>query len=247
MKSLGYYKKRWSSRKPMKKRGLRKGAVKRASTKRLVNLIKKVSLRSSETKMAYTIVENNQLYHNVANIKQDLLYTTQGITATDTGTSSYSNRIGDEVIARGLSIKFWLANKLDRPNVMYRIVVFRYTSGDTVTSNDVFLSATTNFMVKDYNTSKIKVLYSRIINLQVGASQTPLSGQNINYGKEAHKLLKVWIPLKNKKLKYEGDLSGVPKWSDIGFCIVPYDSYGTLTTDNIASYAYHSKFYFKDP
>lgn len=249
MRSLGYYKKRWSSKKPTKKRGLKKGAVKRAGTKRLVNLIKKVSLRSSETKMAYTIVENNQLYHNVANIKQDMLYTTQGITATDTGTSSYSNRIGDEVIARGLSLKFWFANKFDRPNVMYRLVVFQYTSGDTVTSNDVFLSATANFMLKDYNTAKIKVLYTKTFNLQVGSTLTANSDTawTSAYGREAHKLIKVWIPLKNKKLKYQGDLSGIPKWTDIGFAVVPYDSYGTLTTDNIASYAYHSKFYFKDP
>lgn len=238
-------------RRPRTKRPYRKRSrkvIKRGkTTKSLIKLIKKVSLKSSETKQAYTIVENNQLYHNVVNIRQDLLYTTQGITATDTGTSSYSNRIGDEVIARGLSIKLWLANKSTRPNVMYRIVVFRYTSGDTVSSNDIFLSASANFMLKDYNTDKIKVLYSRIINLQVGASQTPVDAQNINYGKEAHKLLKIWIPMKNKKLRYDGDVSGVPKWTDIGFAIVPYDSYGTLTTDNIASYSYHSKFYFKDP
>lgn len=245
------YRKKSIVRRPRKtlKRGGSK--IKRSMpTRKLVNLIKKVSLKTSETKMAYTIVENNQLYHNVANIKQDMLYTTQGITATDTGTSSYSNRIGDEVIARGLSLKFWFANKLDRPNVMYRLVVFRYTSGDTVTSNDVFLSATTNFMLKDYNTAKVKVLYSKIFNLQVGLSANSGSsgwGSAGLVGKEAHRLVKVWIPLKNKKLKYEGDLSGVPKWTDIGFCIVPYDSYGTLTTDNIASYAYHSKFYFKDP
>lgn len=249
MKSLGYYKKRWSSKKPMK-RGLKKGAVRKTGVnKRLISLIKKVSLKSSETKQAYTIVENVQLYHNIVNIKQDLLYTTQGITATDTGTSAYSNRIGDEVIARGLSLKFWFANKKDRPNVMYRLVVFRYTSGDTVSSNDIFLSATANFMLKDYNKDKIKVLYSKIFNLQVGVSGTLPVGTDGSYWnqKEAHRLLKVWIPLKNKKLRYDGDVSGVPKWSDIGFAIVPYDSAGTLTTDNIASYAYHSKFYFKDP
>lgn len=220
-------------------------------SKKLVNLIKKVSLRQCETKQSFSISENQQLYHNVVSIRQDLLFTGQGITDVNTGTSSYNNRIGDTVIARGVSIKLWLANKLDRPNVMYRVVVFRFTSGDTVTTNDIYYSGSANFMLKDYNTEKIKVLYSRVVNLQVGYSGVPKTNTgNTLYdpvAKEAHKLLKIWIPLKNKKVVYESDNSGVPKWSDIGFAIVPYDSYGTLTTDNIASFSYQTKFYFKDP
>lgn len=227
--------------------GFRKRAVIAAKRKSLVNLIKKVSLKQAETKTAFSINENNQLYHNTVSIRQDLLYTGQGITDANNGTSAFNNRLGDTVIGRGVSIKLWLANKKDRPNVMYRIVVFRFTSGDTVTANDIFYSGVANFMLKDYNTEKVKILYSKVVNLQVGASQTPTDGQNINYGKEAHKLIKIWIPLKNKKVVYESDNSGTPKWSDIGFCVVPYDSYGTLTTDNIASMSYHTKFYFKDP
>lgn len=226
-----------------------KRVIAKAKTQSLVRLIKKVALKPVETKQAFTLVENIQLYHNSVNIKQDMLYTKQGITDNDTGTSQYNNRIGDSVVARGLSLKFWLANKYDRPNIMYRIVVFRYTSGDTVTADDIFNNASTNIMLKDLNTERIKVLYTKIINLQVGSTVTANSATQAtaNFGKEAHKLIKVWIPLKNKILKYDGDNSGVPKWSDIGFCVVPYDSYGTLTTDNVASYAYHSKFYFKDP
>ena len=76
------------------------------------------------------------------------------------------------------------------------------------------------------------------------AAESTTLGETV--GKEAHRYIKIWIPLKNKIIQYQNGV-GNPMKGDIGFCIVPYDSYGTLTTDNISSYAFNYKFYFKDP
>lgn len=213
-------------------------------TKQLIKLINKVSLKKAETKNTLNIVEDNQLYHNTQTLRNNLLFTSTGITDNQDATSSYASRIGDSVVARGLSIKLWIANKLDRPNVMYRIIVYRYYGS---APTDVFhTQGTANLMLRDFNTEKYKVLYSKRINLQIGTSFIPdvptVSGVQ---RKEAHKYLKIWIPLKNKTIQYQNGV-GNPMKGDIGFCVVPYDSFGTLTTDNIASYAFNYKFYFKD-
>jgi len=217
------------------------------STSRLISLINQVSLKKAETKDTHVIAENIQLYHNVENIRYSFLYTQQGIGDGDVGTTNYACRVGNEIICRGISIKLWFANKLDRPNVMYRVIVFKYRA-DTTIGSAYKSQGSTNLMIRDIDNEKITVLKSKLFNLQVGFSAVPNSGTvGDQDGKEAHRYIKFWLPLKNMKLRYKDDNSGSPKYTDIGISIVPYDSYGTLTTDNIASYAISHKLYFKDP
>ncbi len=58
-----------------------------------------------------------------------------------------------------------------------------------------------------------------------------------------HTLNKSW---KVKKIKYD-EGGTAPKFKDIGFALVAYDAFGTLQTDNIASFAWNAKLSFKDP
>jgi len=191
-------------------------------------------------------VENNNLYHNSQFIVNGLLATTYGTGDDNSGLSANNVRLGDAVIARGLSIKLWIANKLDRPNVMYKIIIFRYQSNDN--PSDIFLSqSTTNIMLRDFDTEKYSIIAQKTFNLQVGVSNVASSVNSAGAtSKEAHKYVKFYIPLKNKQIRYNNN-SQIPKFKNIGFMVAPYDSYGTLTTDNIASFAYNYKFYFKDP
>lgn len=233
------------------RRPLRKRKSYRKSKTGLVKLIQRTMLKKCETKDTHRILENQQLYHNVPNIQNDFLFTRQGMGDEDGGTSNYVARIGNEIVLRGLSMKIWLANKYDRPNVMYRIIVYRYKiDGSGYTNPPYQAQGTSNFMIRDLDTDRFKILKSKIVNLQVGlsgnASTTSGSSWAI-YGKEAHKIVKFWIPFKNQKYKYKSDDSGYGAYWDIGLSITPYDSYGTLTTDNIASYALSHKLYFKDP
>ena len=60
-------------------------------------------------------------------------------------------------------------------------------------------------------------------------------------------MLNFYVPLKNRKVKYNTDNGVVPSFKDMALAIVAYDAFGTLQTDIIASFAYNIRFYFKDP
>lgn len=240
---------KYAKRKPYKKTPYKKKMYKKKSygKKSLVSLIKKVSLKSSETKNTHQIIENTQLYHNSVNvISYSLLYLEQGIKDDDTGTQKFDCRIGDEIIARGISIKLWVANKLDRPDVMYRVAVYKYRAGTTLnTSLDPYVSqGTSNFMIRDFNVEKFKIV--KTFRFKISTSAQRITSTDTFQGAEGHKAINIWIPLKNKRIKYE-DGGNTPLFIDYAFSIVAYDSYGTLITDNIASIAFNRKFYFKDP
>jgi len=238
------YTKKSATRKIYKKKTVRKFTK---SNKSLVALIKKVSLKPVETKSTHHIDENIQLYHNVPYIIYDNLNTTQSITDTDTTVSNFACRVGDEVIARGLSYKFWFANKLDRPNVMYKITFFKYRSGVTPSAGaPYYTQGSANYMIRDLDVEKYQILKTVKFNCQTGMSARTNAAGDPFVGAEAHKAISVWIPLKNQKIKYENGTS-TPRFIDYAFTIACYDSYGTLTTDNIASFAVNRKFYFKDP
>lgn len=231
---------------PLRKMTAKK-AVSKAKTKSLVKLIKRVSLKQSETKNTHNISENLQLYHNVPYIVVNQLFLDRGTGDDQTGTGSFQSRIGDEVIARGVSYKFWFANKLDRPNVMYKIVFFKYQSASTLplpAHTPFFVQGSVNYMIRDLDTEKYKIL--KVVNFNLQTSAQRITSTDTFSGAEGHRKLSVWLPLKSMKLKYENNSTN-PKYLDIGFTIIAYDSYGTLSTDNIASFAVNRKFYFKDP
>jgi len=232
---------------PVRKMGAKrfaKRAVAKAKVNRLVSLIKKVSLRQAETKDTHIISENQQLYHNVPVAVSDLLYTEQGINDNESGLSQYTKRIGDEIFASGISLKFWFANKGDRPDILYKIIVFKYKSNTGISSPDPYESqGTANYMIRDLNVERFKIV--KVVNFRIVTSAQRITAQDTFNQAEGHKAVKVWIPLKSK-VKYESGTS-IPFGWNYAYSIVCYDSYGTLTTDNIASYAVNRKLYFKDP
>lgn len=232
-------------KKPVSRKAFVKRAVSKAKTSRLVKLIKKVSLRQAETKDTHIISENLQLYHNVPYSVTALLYTEQGINDNESGTTQYTKRIGDEIVASGISLKFWFANKGDRPDVLYKLIVYKYKANTSISSSvDPYESqGTSNFMIRDLNVEKFKIV--RVINFRITTSAQRITSQDVFNGAEGHKAMKVWIPLK-QKIKYESGTSTPYGW-DYAFSVVAYDSFGTLTTDNIASFAINRKLYFKDP
>lgn len=68
--------------------------------------------------------------------------------------------------------------------------------------------------------------------------------------KEKSTYLSFSIPLRKLgKLQYSADNGEVPKYQKhcLAFGVIAYDAYATAGTDNIASMAVTSRFYFKDP
>ena len=217
--------------------------------------VTRVLLRKAETKRYGFAEENVQLYHNTGPISAGLTAQTFPVffnvwADIDKGTAHY-NRIGDRITPRGMSLKIWMANKVDRPNVMYRVIIARVpktVSNAAVTTaftnfwDDTQLGSCGNKMVLKADTDKgIKFLYDKTFNLQLGASN---NGQAT---KECHMLKKLWIKSKKgREIIYDSTGANIIVNNPIVMTIIPYDSYGTLTTDNIASCAYQGYIYFKD-
>lgn len=235
--------KKYSKKSPVRK--YKKYSKKSTYNKKgsLIKLIKKITLKTAETKYGSQNAENQQLYHNggaagTYNHIQNMLQTAQSTTQ--------NGREGDKINAKGLSIHLWLSNKLDRPNVMYRVIVYtcpfdQYTAASP---SGFFQGLHANKMIDYVNTDKYKILYTRLIQPFSGDFSLESGATNKEHSKE----LKIYVPLKNKLITYGTDGGLVPNNQSSILClgIIAYDSYGSLTSDNIASFSYVTKFYFKD-
>lgn len=231
-------------RRPIKKRAARRPY--KSKVKNLSKMMKTVALKQCETKVASDRAENLQLSHNGTYFKDNFFFTRQGTADNQGFLSSNLCRVGDEIIARGIKFKWWLSNKGDRPNVMYNIYVFYYNTLESPTTSTFWrgtdgVGGVMNRMLDQPNPERIKVLKKLTVNSK---SQFVGTAPNLY---EHSQYRECYISFNNKKITYRRDNSGVPKGWDLGFAVTPYDAFGTLTTDTIASFAWSSTFYFKDP
>ena len=216
----------------------------------LTRMIKNVALKQCETKKSLFQQENIQFNHNTTLYIAKLFATTQGLENPDGYNNSFqSQRVGDEIIARGAKFKFYLLNKQDRPNVHYHLYFFLYNTQlapVTGLNDSQFWRGTDgaggnmNRLVDTPNPERIKMIKT----LKVGGNYTNAGAFN---GKEKGHYREVWIPFNNRKIQYRKDGTNVPMGWDFGCAIVAYDQYSSGPLDNIASHAMSYCLYFKDP
>ena len=227
-----------------------------ALEKKMVAIARKTALRVAESKVS--IVRSKQeLYHNrpwyvptslpgqvgfLGNIKQ-------GTADPNDGTQPALARIGDEIYLQNVNVRCWFSNKNDRPNVMYRLILFKYVAGLSLQDSDVFFTQG-NKMLDRYNTESIKILATKMVKSTYNYANTPnfLIPPLDNQGREASHFCTLNFKPSGgfEKIKYNEDAS-IPKMWDIGMAVVCYDATGTLTTDNIASIYINVETKFKDP
>ena len=70
-------------------------------------------------------------------------------------------------------------------------------------------------------------------------------GFNTN-AKEAHKMVKIWFKHKNVLPIIYNTATDAIVNSPLLLYVIPYDSKDTLITDNITTYAYYCRLYYKD-
>jgi hypothetical protein len=220
--------------------------------------VKRVLMKNAETKYYDIGAENLQLYHDMgwgpgpATTQNAIRFNPWSHIIN--GATKY-NRVGDEITPVGIKLRLWLANKLDRPNILYRVIVAiipKTINAVVTTGTNVDLFAPMNLgtcnstMCAAIDIEKgIKVLYDRVITNEKGFSAyaTGLAGDQD--GRECHKMLKLWITRKKRsKIRYEPN--GTVINNPLAVYVIPYDSYGTLQTDNICSCAFHMRMYWKD-
>ena len=223
-------------RKPTKQSRKPKGLSK-TQVKSVRDIARSTLRKTMEVKTTGGDGENIQLFHNKPFYQGNMLYTTQGVTDNDNLQGS-TVRIGDEVLLRQVNLRLWLSNKLDRPNVMYKCFLFWYEEGTALSDAVVFFTQK-NKMLDRINTEQIGLIDSKTI----FSKEMYLNGTE----KFEHSYLCTlngnW---KGKKIQYvEG--ASEPRSRNIGWCIACYDAYGTLQTDNIASFAFNYVMKFQDP
>lgn len=249
---------------PGKKRFSKKKSRKSGSLKsKMRNIAKEEALRLAETKTVGRYGENFQLFHNVPVIVGGYLQQiTQGVT-NPTNLKLTNARIGNELYLKNIKQKIWLSNKLDRPNVMYRIIMFKWNANQGAASpfptvNDIFNWNQTgnlpNCMILNTNKERITVLKDKYIFSDANYAQPyqtqpfpVIAGPGI-LGRERSQLVTMNKDFKNQKIIYEDTLDGTQrvKSKDIYFCYCAYDAWGSIVTDNIASYAVNHEINFKD-
>lgn len=216
---------------------------------KLTSMVKNIALKASETKRSTRHAENVFLNHNTTYYIDNLFKTEEG-TTNPSGTSIVNNRVGNEVIGRGLGIKLWISNKIDRPNVMYKILLIEHPTRLVGTGmNDSILwqgvdgyGGVMNRMIDHVANNRVRVIKSFTFqpNKEANYSQNPAKY-------EKSRLVDFYVPLKNRKIMYNLDNGYVASFKDMALCVLAYDAYGTLQTDTLASFAYNIRFYFKDP
>ena len=135
--------------------------------------------KTMETKTVGKTAENVQLFHNKPLYVGNLLNTQQGVTDPN-DQSGNAARIGDEVLLRNLNIRFWLSNKLDRPNVMYKLFLFWYDQGVTLSDAECFFTQT-NKMLDRINNENIGIIDQKTIFSKEMYLMVPRSLNTVSY------------------------------------------------------------------
>lgn len=249
----------------MPKKKAKTSALTKKMAKEVRKLSKETTLRLAETKMVSRISENTQLYHNVPTFRGPFLNTIKKGLNDPTLQTNSNARVGDEILLKAFEQRYWLSNKLDRPNVIYRITTFWFPGNAGLTSTtpvpaDVYAyppttGAIPNVLLLRPNTEVITVISDKLIFSENNYAQPtyyPVGGTVAVLGKERSQMRTINKRYKARRIQYldsgtDGSgAGGPPKNKEIWVCISAYDAYGTLQSDNIASYGLNYALKFKD-
>lgn len=215
-------------------------------------------LKKAETKNTVLAHEGVDLYHNgqISALNQqpdsDAQFWNIWSTTIVAGTG-YNNRIGTEIMPRGMSLRMYFENEKDRPNIHYRLIIGiapkLLSNGLTPTNYDnlELMQGIGSNLVRHVDTEKgYKILYDRVFKNEAGTtiSNTPATDRRY------HCFRKIWLRRKRgSKISYVASVNGVASAINnkpVFMCVIPYDSENSLYTDHIANVTWQAKLYWKD-
>lgn len=218
-----------------------KSQKKKTQEKETRKIAKQVMLSLAETKVFGNQSAGSpttpafQLAHNKPMYFGKMLTCQQG-TQDANDYSVNTVRVGDEIILKNVNVRFMLSAL--RPNVTYKAVLFWYTEG-VVPSDAIVFFTQGNKLLDRYNTEQISIIDQKIIAPNIGA----LPADDANPRRT--RLVTLNGNWKSKRVVFnEGGAD--PKFKNIGYAIVAYDSINTLQTDTVAEYVHDYKIRFKD-
>lgn len=209
-------------------------------------------MKKAETKYYIAGGDDTALYHDRGTTSAAAVGNTQGALIFDPwqnigqGTG-VRQRVGDEIIPRGMNLRLTMYNAVDRQCLFYRVIIVKFNrtiNGTIVTAGnfDMFDTSGSNDCIASIvkNDQGVKVYYDKIFRVQgncLGASGTTNRKNRI--------FKKIFInPKGTKKIIYSAANTIVN--NPLAVFVLPYDEYATLRTDNVANCQWSYKLYFKD-
>ena len=219
--------------------------------KNLKKMIKRTAkatfMNNIETiKSSNTITDGQEIFHNnYISLSDNLLYTTQGDKNPDN--SAGSNRTGDQISLRGVSIKFMIELNERYSDVTFRLMVIKCSRGDSPTRATLFNGLSDNKMIDTFNTDRYTIIKQKYFKLKApnagtfGDEETLGAGayempDSTNYKHQvvlsrATKIVKLWLPgtafTRSGVIQYEND-SPNPKFFDYRCVLYAYSNYTTF-------------------
>lgn len=228
---------------PLVKRG---SAIKKGTQMRnIVNIARKVAKQTMnknvETKRSnYTCTDGTEIAHNsFITLNSKILETTQGV--SDPYTTANNNRIGDEIMLNGVSIKFMVELNERYSDVTFRFILIKCAKGDVPSASTLWTGLSGNKMIDTFNTERYTIIKSKTFKVTAANAATTggikTAGAGYHYNNEgdsvisrATKIMKFWIPgrkfSKNGKIKYENALDQV-KFFDYHALLYAYSNFST--------------------
>lgn len=172
------------------------------------------------------------------------------------------NRIGDRITVKGMMIRGFFENALERSKVHYRIMLVRCAKGDTPTRATFYKGNCNNKMIDQANTERYSIIAQKYLNISASnsgaatsasAAGVPLTGPtNTTWnGGQGTKAFSMWIPGRKfgpgGNIQYENNSYQV-KFYDYKLVVMAYDWYGTPQDANNVGFCncVYTKVYFKD-
>jgi len=179
------------------------------------------------------------LYHNTPYLlESDLLYSTQGITDSMALTS---NRIGDSIFVKGVTMVLMLTNFSTRPNLVYRISVIKTKQGIVSgLGNPYGHPLVGNSIVAPIdreNRDLVSVVYDKTFT-------NVASGNQAGGDSDQKWIWRHYLPV-NRKVKYVNGGSECAS-NSYRVYVTAYDTQGTFITTNVARFTWFRRVHFMD-
>lgn len=180
--------------------------------------------------------------------------------STDEPMGVGGSRIGDQISVKGLMIKAFFENALDRSKVFYRVMLVKTSKGDTIDRSTLFKGDSNNKMIDQVNNERHTIIAQKSFSISPpNATATSVLANGVGYMDSAaprvttgQKIIKMWIPgyklARNGQIQFENASQTQVKHFDYRIVVLAYDWYGTpQDANNVGKInEMYTKVYFKD-
>ena len=179
------------------------------------------------------------LYHNTPlTLETDVLYSQQGITDSMALTT---NRIGDSMYVKGVSMALMITNFATRPNLCYRITIIKTKQGIVSgLANPYGHPLCGNSIIAPVNREErdlVSVVYDRTFT-------NVASGNQAGGDSDQKWIWRHYLPV-NRKVKYNNSGSECAS-NSYRVYLTAYDTQATFITTNVARFTWFRRTHFMD-